>query len=298
IFRVSPAGREVVVRVLGPGRTFADPAVFDDGPLPASAAAVDPSVVGVLPTRDVFALIDSHPRGARAVLRLLSERIPSFAQLVEEGATRDIVTRVAALLLDVARGRGPLVEDNAPGSLQLTHQSVAAMIGSVREVVQRALKLLESAGTVKLSRGRIHIADRRVLERWSEMPGRRSDLRGSGARGGGRRLAERFVPRSGETALLVLLGERVILVPLAPGKLVIEDVLRVEVQQLGVPLVGALYIAHVKIDVVERHGLVGHVQFPAGRVDGSRMVYHGAGHGVHAARPPFTRPRAWANRTA
>jgi len=173
IFRVSPAGREVVVRVLGPGRTFADPAVFDDGPLPASAAAVDPSVVGVLPTRDVFALIDSHPRVARAVLRLLSERIRSFAQLVEEGATRDIVTRVAALLLDVARGRGPLVEDNAPGSLQLTHQSVAAMIGSVREVVQRALKLLESAGTVKLSRGRIHIADRRVLERWSEMPGRR-----------------------------------------------------------------------------------------------------------------------------
>lgn len=42
IFRVSPEGREVVVRVLGPARTFADPAVFDDGPLPASAAAVDP----------------------------------------------------------------------------------------------------------------------------------------------------------------------------------------------------------------------------------------------------------------
>lgn len=167
LFRASPEGREVVVRVLGPGHTFAEPAVFDEGPVPASAVAMEPSTVGLLPTPDVFALVEAYPQVTRAVLRLFGARIRAFASLVEERATKDVVARVAALLLEHARGRGPLLEDRAPLSVRATHHELAAMVGSVREVVQRALKLLELEGAVKLERGQIHIADPIVLERWS-----------------------------------------------------------------------------------------------------------------------------------
>jgi CRP/FNR family transcriptional regulator len=169
LFRVSPEGREVVVRVLGPGHTFAEPAVFDEGPLPASAVAMEPSTVALLPKRDVFALVEGYPPVMRAVLRLFGARIRAFAVLVEERATKDVVSRVAALLLEHARGRGSLLEDSARLSVRMTHHELAAMVGSVREVVQRALKLLELEGAVKLQRGRIHIADSVALQRWSRV---------------------------------------------------------------------------------------------------------------------------------
>jgi DNA-binding GntR family transcriptional regulator len=46
---------------------------------------------------------------------------------------------------------------------------LAAMAGSRREVVGRALKALSHEGAVKLERGRIHVLDREALERLAWM---------------------------------------------------------------------------------------------------------------------------------
>jgi DNA-binding transcriptional regulator YhcF (GntR family) len=42
------------------------------------------------------------------------------------------------------------------------------MVGSVREVVQRALKTLEHAGLIQMARGRIQIFDIDALDGWAE----------------------------------------------------------------------------------------------------------------------------------
>ena len=49
-----------------------------------------------------------------------------------------------------------------------TQDEIAAMVGSVREVVQRALKALEHAGLVESERGRIHVIDVEALSTWTE----------------------------------------------------------------------------------------------------------------------------------
>ena len=41
------------------------------------------------------------------------------------------------------------------------------MVGSVREVVQRALKTLEHAGLIQMARARIQIIDLEALEGWA-----------------------------------------------------------------------------------------------------------------------------------
>lgn len=46
------------------------------------------------------------------------------------------------------------------------------MTGSVREVVQRALKALERDGAVRLERAHVIVLDPDALERWSEADGR------------------------------------------------------------------------------------------------------------------------------
>ena len=54
---------------------------------------------------------------------------------------------------------------------RLTQHQLAAMTGSVREVVQRALKILEKDGAIRLERARIIILDPSVLERWTDSSG-------------------------------------------------------------------------------------------------------------------------------
>ena len=46
------------------------------------------------------------------------------------------------------------------------------MVGSVREVVQRALKTLEHAGFIQMARGRILVFDVDALDGWSEAESR------------------------------------------------------------------------------------------------------------------------------
>ena len=132
LFKTSPRGREQVLRLLRPGDMFNEVAVFDEGPNPASAQAI----------------IRTFARGLREALAL-----------VEDLAFRDVTSRLARILLTGQNG----------GTPRLTQELLAAMAGSRREVVGRALKALSQEGAVKLERGRIHVRDRAALERLAWM---------------------------------------------------------------------------------------------------------------------------------
>jgi CRP/FNR family transcriptional regulator len=162
----SVEGREQVLKVFGPGRTFADIPVFDDEPLPADAVAVSDSTVVILSQTDVRDLLRRHPDVAIDVIRLFASRLRAYKLVVEDLSLRDVVARVARLLRDHARGQATLVEDSASLNLRYTQNELAAMVGSVREVVQRALTALEHAGVIQMARGRIRITDAEALSVW------------------------------------------------------------------------------------------------------------------------------------
>jgi CRP-like cAMP-binding protein len=164
----SPEGREQVLKVFGPGRTFADIPVFDDAPQPADAIAVSESTVVFIPQADLIDLLKRHPDAAVEVIRLFASRLRAYKQMVEDLSLRTVVARVARLLVDRARGTQALVEESASSSPEYTQEEIAAMVGSVREVVQRALKTLEHAGLIQMARGRIQIIDVEALDGWSE----------------------------------------------------------------------------------------------------------------------------------
>jgi CRP-like cAMP-binding protein len=152
--------------VFGPGRTFGDIPAFDDEPQPANAIAVTDSTVALLPQTILFDLLRLHPDIAIDVLRLFASRLRAYKVMIEDLSLRDVVSRVARLLRDRARGETTLVEDSPTASLLYTQNEVAAMVGSVREVVQRALKTLAHAGVIEMSRERIRILDVDALGVW------------------------------------------------------------------------------------------------------------------------------------
>lgn len=158
-------GREHVLRVLGPGATFNDVAVFDGGPNSDSAVAVGPTKVGYVPTATMQRLIERHPEIALAALKLAAQRHRSLGYVVEDLALRDVTARLAHLLLGCIGHHDHMVEKAGFACARITHQEIATMVGSVREVVQRALKELERDGAISLERARIDIRDPKILER-------------------------------------------------------------------------------------------------------------------------------------
>ena len=165
---VSPEGREQVLKVFGPGRTFGDIPVFDDEPQPADAMAMSDSIVVFIPQSDLLDCLRQHPDAAIEVIRLFASRLRAYKQMVEDLSLRTVVARVARLLVGRARGAQTLVEESPTSSLEYTQDEISAMVGSVREVVQRALKTLEHAGLIQMARGRTQIIDLEALEGWAE----------------------------------------------------------------------------------------------------------------------------------
>jgi CRP-like cAMP-binding protein len=164
----SAEGREQVLRVFGPGRTFGDIPVFDDESMPADAISMTDSTVAVLSQADVLDLLRRHPKVSLDVIRQFASRLRAYKLVVQDLSLRDVVGRVARMLRDRALGHDTVIEDSASVHLRYTQEEIAAMVGSVREVVQRALKTLERAEVIEMTRGEIRIVDVDGLSVWSE----------------------------------------------------------------------------------------------------------------------------------
>ena len=156
-FKTSAEGKEQILRIIRPGESFGDVAIFDAGPNVASAAAMGPVVLYGINKTDVGVIIHDHPTVAANVVKVLAERVRHFASLVEDLSFKNVLSRVAKLLLEHAGNR------TGPERPRLTQQEMAAMVGTARELVGRSLRALEEKGAIRIDRHRIVLIDREAL---------------------------------------------------------------------------------------------------------------------------------------
>jgi len=161
IFKTSPEGREQSLHFVGTGRSFNDVAVLDGGPNPATVMAVEPTTCLVIDRDSMVRLVQTYPALAMAVIESIAARARHLVELVEDLSFRSVQARLAKLLLEQAQASGR--EDQVPRLM--TQQEMAARLGTVREVVSRALRALEDRGVIRIQRHRIVILDREELER-------------------------------------------------------------------------------------------------------------------------------------
>jgi CRP/FNR family transcriptional regulator len=160
IFKSSPEGREQILTIIGPRDSFNDVAVFDGGPNPASAQAMDAAEMCVIERPTLMSLFARYPKLAQAVVTVLAARCRMLVGMVEDLSLKSVAGRLAKLLLDQA-AQG---QDAVP----LTRQQMAARLGTIREMVSRALRELEDEGLVSRDGRQIIITDRAALERRAE----------------------------------------------------------------------------------------------------------------------------------
>ncbi|MDE3171924.1 MAG: Crp/Fnr family transcriptional regulator [Gemmatimonadota bacterium] len=156
---VGEDGREVILGVLGVGEHFGELALIDDRPRSAHVIAMEDSDLLVLRRDDFRSRVESSPSVAWSLLTELSRRLRRADDKIGGLVLLDVPGRISRLLLDLAEeGGGSTIER------QLTHQTIAQMIGASRETVSRAMKDFQDTGWITVERRRITLADRKALE--------------------------------------------------------------------------------------------------------------------------------------
>ncbi len=158
VFKTSAGGKEQVIRLIAAGHTFNDVPALDGGPNPASAAAMEPSVVYMIRRAELRHLIVTRPEVAQAVVQTLASALRHLVTLVEDLSLRHVTARVAKILLEQETSF-----QEGQHVYHLTQQEMAVLAGTAREVVGRALKELEAAGAIEMQQGRAVVLSRERL---------------------------------------------------------------------------------------------------------------------------------------
>ena len=166
-FQQNEDGREQVVYVDGAGSVLGDVPVFDDGPFPASAISEADTYVLLIEKRDVRDLCAKYPALALAALKLMATKVRRYAILVEALSLHEVGQRLALFLLAEAQSAGIAPDLSKPFRLRLSNQEVASRIGSVRDVVSRALTRLKHDGLISLDNRQVTILNSQALRHYA-----------------------------------------------------------------------------------------------------------------------------------
>jgi CRP/FNR family transcriptional regulator len=170
IFKTSVSGREQVLALNGPGESVAELPVFDGGPFPASAIAVNDTEMAFISRRDFHAYCLEHPEVSLKVLSVVGARLRRLVGIIEELSFTTIRERLISLLLKLAQSEGHKTESGIEFLLPATHQELANQLGTVRELISRNLMRLQAEGLVEVDARHIVIRDLKALAFQLETP--------------------------------------------------------------------------------------------------------------------------------
>lgn len=159
IFRLSPQGRQYIVRVLQEGDTFGEVPAFDGGTNPVNVEALEACRVWVIDSELLRGLVISHPKFAQKALENFGQMLRGMVRMVSEMAFYQVTHRLARLIDELPQDK------SAP---PWTQEQLAARLGTVREVVARSLKELERSGAIAIEDRRIQIVDRDIFQQWTQ----------------------------------------------------------------------------------------------------------------------------------
>ncbi len=154
VTRFTKEGREHILHLLYRGDTFNDVAAMDGGPNPASAVAHEESRIWRIDRNALRSIADCNPALAWALMESIARRARYLLGLVQDLSMRNVRSRLANLLLMQA-----MEAEGAEIQQLLTQEEMASRLGTVREVVGRALRGLAADGVIEFDRHRIMILD-------------------------------------------------------------------------------------------------------------------------------------------
>jgi CRP/FNR family transcriptional regulator len=166
IVKHGPEGREMVLEVIPPGELFGAIVALENRPYPASAVAVEPSVVWRMPASLARDLCQKHPTLRAAILDQVTSRLRSAHERLRSVALERVEQRLARMLLALAKKIGQV--EGGVTTLSVTRQELGDMIGTTVETTIRVTSKWQQAGIVNSSRHKIGLIDVPAITRLAE----------------------------------------------------------------------------------------------------------------------------------
>lgn len=166
VLKVSPDGREQVLRFIDAGEIFNEIGILAKKPSPATAMALEESGIWLLPRHALEEIVLAHPQSAMQIIENMADKIINLVTLAADLSLKTVEARFAQLLLEQAEG--DVIERR-----RWTNQTeLASRLGTVPDVLSRVIRELTKAGLIEMDRHYIRILDRAGLAERGMIQGR------------------------------------------------------------------------------------------------------------------------------
>jgi len=165
-FILSSEGKEVTIYRLFPGEVclFSASCLLPEIQFDITVEVEKDAEFWLIPTDVYKGLMDQSAAVANYTNRLMASRFSEVMWLVEQIMWKSFDRRLAAFLIEESALDGG-------DTLKITHDRIAAHLGTAREVVTRMLRYFQSEGLVHLNRGSVQLTNRERLRALAEREG-------------------------------------------------------------------------------------------------------------------------------
>jgi CRP/FNR family transcriptional regulator len=152
VYKVGETGREITLYRFGLGQSciLTANAILSQKSFPAIATVEEDAEAVMIPAHVFRDWVNRYDLWREFVFELLSDRLSTVMAVVDEVVFRRMDCRVASLLLNQTKVRNPM---------RITHQEIAAELGSSREVISRILEDFSREELIESGRGTIEVLD-------------------------------------------------------------------------------------------------------------------------------------------
>jgi len=160
VFKVGRNGKEHVLHVIEPGRTFAEVAALERLPCPANAEALEPTVCALLPSEEFCEMMHEDLVLCRELVYGMMRWVRHLVNQIEDVVLRDAIGRVARYLLDASPAANGMVK------LPTLNRHLASHLDLTSETFSRTIRRLIDAGLIaKTGRHHVQLLDRELLRK-------------------------------------------------------------------------------------------------------------------------------------
>ncbi|MDP2731196.1 MAG: Crp/Fnr family transcriptional regulator [Dehalococcoidales bacterium] len=153
LYRASLTGEEQIMRVIRPGGCFECAPLFDKGPNPVSAQALESCKAVFIPAASFNLLISNYPEVALQFVPILAMRLRDFLNTIEDFSFNTVSRRIAKLMLQLGERQDE--DRHISLSVPLTQHHLACIVGCSRQVLNAYLQELIKKGIIKIEKRRI-----------------------------------------------------------------------------------------------------------------------------------------------
>jgi CRP/FNR family transcriptional regulator len=164
VCKMTPAGKDVILEIFGPGDPLGAVAAYEGRSYPASAVALEDTTCIQVPRESFFALLEQYPSLVRGLLVGLTQRLVELTNRLADLTGGRVEPRVARLFLKMAGEIGRAERDGVFIPMALSRQEIADLSGTTIETCIRIMSRWGKQNIVVTEKDGFLLLDRNALE--------------------------------------------------------------------------------------------------------------------------------------